>query len=70
MGGWRMLRILVILGALVLLTVPFLPIRLPFTLCGYNFPEKQRPKNVIYLAGTVVVMLLVVVQHLHKLRIM
>lgn len=62
-----MLRILVILGALVLLAVPFLPIRLPITLCGYNFPEKQRPKNVIYLAGTVVVMLLVVILMPHVL---
>lgn len=64
-----MLRILVILGALVLLAVPFLPIRLPFTLCGYNFPEKQRPKNVIYLAGTIVVMLLVVILMPHVLNL-
>ena len=64
-----MLRILVILGALVLLAVPFLPIRLPITLCGYNFPEKQRPKNVIYLAATIVVMLLVVILMPHVLNL-
>lgn len=55
-----MLRILVILGALVLLAVPFLPLRLPITLCGYNFPEKQRPKNILYIAATLLVMLAVI----------
>lgn len=64
-----MLRILVILGALVLLAAPFLPIRLPFTICGYNFPEKQRPKNVIYIAGTILVMLLVVILMPHVLNL-
>lgn len=64
-----MLRILVILGALALLAVPFLPIRLPFTLCGYNFPEKQRPKNVIYIGATLLLMLLAVILMPHILNL-
>ena len=64
-----MLRILVILGALVLLALPFLPIRLPFTLCGYNFPEKQRYKNAVYIGASLVVMLLVVILMPHVLNL-
>lgn len=55
-----MLRILVILAALALLALPFLPLRAPFTLCGYNFPEKKRPRNIIYIAATVLVLTAIV----------
>ena len=56
-----MLKILLILGILALLALPFLPIRLPFTLCGYNFPEDKRHKNVIYIVSTLVIALATVV---------
>ena len=55
-----MLRILIMLIVLVLLSVPFLPIRWPFSLCWFNFPEKKRPKNLIYIASTLLVILLTV----------
>ncbi len=49
MGGWLMLQILIMLGSLGLMALPFLPIRFPLTLCGYNFPEEQRHKNIIHV---------------------
>lgn len=58
-----------IVSTLVLLALPFLPIRLPFTICGYNFPEKQRHKNAIYIGGTMAAMLLIVVLMPHVLNL-
>lgn len=56
-----MLRILIMLVSLGLLALPFLPVRLPFTLCGMNFPEDRRHKNIIYILSTLVIALLAVI---------
>lgn len=55
-----MLRIVIMLVSLLLLALPFLPVRLPFTLCGYNFPEDRRHKNIFYILSTLVIALMTV----------
>lgn len=64
-----MIGILVMLIVLVLLALPFLPIHWPFSLCWFNFPEKKRPRNLIYIASTLLVILLTVVLMPHILRL-
>ncbi|MBR2888896.1 MAG: hypothetical protein IKC09_01310 [Oscillospiraceae bacterium] len=56
-----MLRILIMLVSLALLALPFLPIPLPFTLCGFNFPEERRHKNILYVAIALVLALATVI---------
>ncbi len=53
-----MLKILLMILILVLLVLPFLPVKAPFTLYFFNYPEKKRPKNLVYIAGTMVIILL------------
>lgn len=55
-----MLAVIIILVVLLLLALPFLPIKFPFTLFWFNFPEKKRPKNLIYIVSTMIVILLTV----------
>lgn len=56
-----MLRIIIILGVLILLALPFLPIKLPITLFWFNFPEEKRPRNLVYVASTLVVVLIAII---------
>jgi len=53
-----MLGILIMLIVLILLMLPFLPIHWPFSLSWFNFPEEKRPRNLIYIASTLVLLLL------------
>ena len=55
-----MLAVLIILVVLALLALPFLPIKLPFTLFWFNFPEEKRPKNLVYIISTLIVILLTI----------
>ena len=52
-----MLSVIFMIIVLVLLALPFLPLKLPFTFFWYNFPEEKRPKNLIYIASTLLVVL-------------
>jgi len=64
-----MLGIIVMLIVLVVLMLPFLPIRWPFSFFWFNFPEKKRPKNLIYIAATLVTVLLTVLLMPHILEL-
>ena len=55
-----MLSVLIILLILILLALPYLPIKLPFTFYWLNFPVEKRPKNLAYVATTIMSVLLVV----------
>ena len=55
-----MLAVIFMLLVLVLLALPFLPIRLPFTLFWFNFPEEKRPRNIVYIISTLVVILVTI----------
>lgn len=55
-----MLGVIFMLIVLVLLALPFLPIKMPFTFFWFNFPKEKRPKNLIYIISTLIVILLVV----------
>ena len=55
------LAVIFMLIVLILLALPFLPIRLPFTFFWFNFPENKRPKNLIYIGSTLLVILVTVV---------
>ena len=55
-----MLGIIVMLAVLLLLALPFLPIRWPFSLSWFNFPEEKRPRNLIYIVSTALVVLLTI----------
>lgn len=56
-----MLGILIMLIVLILLMLPFLPVRWPFALSWFNFPEEKRPRNLVYIASTVIIFLLTVI---------
>ncbi len=56
-----LIKVLIILAVLLILALPFLPVRTPFSLCFYNFPPEKRPKNLILLGGSVLLSLAVVI---------
>ncbi len=56
-----MIQIIVMLASLGLMALPFLPIRLPFTLCGYSFPEEKRYKNLVHVVTSFVLALVAVI---------
>ncbi len=56
-----LIKLFIILAVLLLLSLPFLPLRTPFSLCFYNFPPEKRPKNLVFLGGAVLLSLAVVI---------
>ncbi len=56
-----LIKILIILAVLLLLALPFLPVRTPFSLCFYNFPPEKRPRNLIFLGGAILLSLALVI---------
>ena len=65
----NMLAILIMLVVLAVLALPFLPVKCPITLAWFNFPEEKRHKNLIYIASTLVVILLTILLMPYILRL-